>query len=223
MRRRRAGFTLIELLVVVAIIAVLVSLLLPALSRGKEFARGAACVSNLRQLALAVHLYADESEDRFPAVWDASVGNGQNSGSDGWMYFMSFGAPTRFDPSRGSLYRFAENANLFECPDDRARSGDSYAMNALLSKATATAGFHAGIALSMLRSASSTCLFLEEAAPQTVNADSTNDSYHDPRNDHVTGRHRRGANFAFTDGHVSHLRTNEVRYPNVEGDPRFEP
>jgi len=223
MRCRAAGFTLIELLVVIAIIAILAALLLPALSQAKESARGAACASNLRQLGIAVHLYADESEDRFPAIWDAGVGNGQNSGADGWMYFMSFGAPTRFDPSRGSLYRFAENAKVFECPSDRALSGDSYAMNARLSKTTATAGFHEGIAVSAVSAASSTFLFLEEAAPQTVNGDSTNDSYHDPRNDRVTGRHRSGANFAFADGHVSHLRTNAVRYPNPGGDPRFEP
>jgi prepilin-type processing-associated H-X9-DG protein len=139
------------------------------------------------------------------------------------MFFMSFGAPTRFDPVRGSLYRFAENAKVFECPSDRALSGDSYAINAKLSKATATIGFYEGIPASALTASSSTFLFLEEAAPQAVNGDSTNDSYHDPRNDRVTGRHRRGADFAFGDGHVSRLATNAVRYPNPGGDPRFEP
>jgi prepilin-type N-terminal cleavage/methylation domain-containing protein/prepilin-type processing-associated H-X9-DG protein len=220
---KRSGFTLIELLVVIAIIAILAALLLPALSQAKEWARRTACASNLRQLSLAVRMYADESDDRLPGVWDASVGNGRDSGADGWMFFMNFGAPTRFDPSRGSLYYYAENPNVFQCPSDRALSGDSYAMNALLSKATATVGFHAGISESALTAPSSTFLFLEEAAPQTVNGDSTNDSYHDPRNDRVTSRHRGTANFAFCDGHVSHLKPTAVRFPNPDGDPRFEP
>jgi prepilin-type N-terminal cleavage/methylation domain-containing protein/prepilin-type processing-associated H-X9-DG protein len=223
MRPNRAAFTLIELLVVIAIIAILAALLLPALSQAKESARKAACLNNLRQLVLAVQMYADESDDKFPNVWEASVGNGNDSGADGWMFFLSFGAPTRFDPTRGSLYRYAENAKVFECPSDHALSGDSYALNARLSKATATVGFHEGISSSAVAAPAATFLLLEEAAPQTVNADSTNDSYHDPRNDHVTGRHRRGADFAFCDGHVSYLRTNLVRYPNPTGDPRFEP
>ncbi|HWN94534.1 MAG TPA: DUF1559 domain-containing protein [Methylomirabilota bacterium] len=177
--RRRAGFTLIELLVVIAMIAILAALLLPALSQAKESARSAACLNNLRQLAFAVHMYADESEGKFPNVWDASVGNGNNSGADGWMYFMNFGAPTRFDPSRGSLFRFSENPKVFQCPADRALSGDSYAINAKLSEATSTVGFYSGLSVSAVRSSSSTFLFLEEAAPQAINGDSTNDSYHD--------------------------------------------
>ena len=63
---KRGGFTLIELLVVIAIIAILASLLLPARASSKDKAKGIACVSNLKQLGLAVRMYSDENDGKLP-------------------------------------------------------------------------------------------------------------------------------------------------------------
>ena len=69
-RRRAAAFTLVELLVVIGIIAILVAILMPALSRAKESARRVQCLSNLRQLGMAVMMYTQDNKGRFPGAWD---------------------------------------------------------------------------------------------------------------------------------------------------------
>ena len=64
--RRGSGFTLVELLVTIAIIALLAGLLLPALASAKQAGRKASCISNLRQLGIAVHAYASDFNGNIP-------------------------------------------------------------------------------------------------------------------------------------------------------------
>lgn len=66
---RYRGFTLIELLVVISIIALLVAVLLPALRAARDSARNVQCLSNLRQIGLAIHSYATEHQDYMPAAF----------------------------------------------------------------------------------------------------------------------------------------------------------
>ncbi len=73
MMHRRTAFTLIELLVVISIIALLMAILMPALSRVRKQAKGVYCLNNLREIGVAMHVYAQENSDFIPRALDHKV------------------------------------------------------------------------------------------------------------------------------------------------------
>lgn len=75
---RETGFTLIELLVSISIIALLIAILLPALSNARAAALGVQCASNQRQVGLAANMYLTDWHGRWPGYWGASSGQGSN-------------------------------------------------------------------------------------------------------------------------------------------------
>lgn len=129
--RYGAGFTLIELLVVISIIALLISILLPALGAARDAARGVQCLSMQRQLGVAHQLYSDASNDFMVTVWGTdpsiglwmqndlftdAVGWDDRNGNNGWLWPVDYLCPM---------------SNEADLPDaqGRARMAESYAMN----------------------------------------------------------------------------------------------
>src|SRR5882757_5599030 len=105
------AFTLNELLVVIAIIAILAALLLPALARSKDTAARILCLSNLRQVGLAIHLYAEDNNDTFPVAWSWPIFGGQLGTSP--IYSSNL-----YGPTNRPLDAFA-SPNVFYCPRDK--------------------------------------------------------------------------------------------------------
>jgi prepilin-type N-terminal cleavage/methylation domain-containing protein len=93
--RRRAGFTLVELLVVIGIIAVLISLLLPALNKAREAAKRTQCLSNLHQIHMMLVMYAGQYKDQVPLGYS---GSGTAAGTETSNYWLSRPATGSWDP-----------------------------------------------------------------------------------------------------------------------------
>jgi general secretion pathway protein G len=123
MKINSRGFTLIELLVVIAIIAIMASLLLPALSRSKEQARFTQCLSNLRQIGAGIMLYADDNRSKFPPSHVLEP-NGKRKNN---VYALGGKDPRTLEnlcspsPEIRPLYPYLKRSEVFRCAADKGQ------------------------------------------------------------------------------------------------------
>jgi prepilin-type N-terminal cleavage/methylation domain-containing protein/prepilin-type processing-associated H-X9-DG protein len=187
-RPARAGFTLVELLVVIAIIAVLAAILFPVMAQARAKARSAQCISDLRQVALALRMYVDDNDGctpppRYPTVpysafYDADSG-------PTCMVWWDLVLP------------YTRSTDLFYCPLLR-RSTFGYFGNALLTDGRSEVGSHVELCTHP-----SQTIFCTEVADlvRLVSPIESECTCEVPE----SFRHHGRLNTAFVDGHVKSL------------------
>ena len=175
---RHRGFTLIELLVVIAIIAILAAILFPVFARAREKARQSACLSNVKQIGLAIMMYTEDYDELLPGYQQAGV------------YWWDI------------LNPYMKNRGILVCPDKidwnygHATDKSGYGLNEDIFTADAAAK----VSLASVQSPSET---IGAADKDQGNARCIGNSFSAsvtwPYN--VGTRHNDGANFLFMDGH----------------------
>src|SRR5687768_14294435 len=125
---RRKAFTLVELLVVIGIIAVLIGILIPTLTKARQQSLNTKCASNLRQIGIAVHAWASENKGSLPPRFREGV---QPYYQPFWSYLaqdINAGGNPKPRYAFGSMWekKFLANPEVFYCPGGRAHPDHNY-------------------------------------------------------------------------------------------------
>ena len=216
--RSRSGFTLVELLVVIGIIALLISILLPALGQARQQAQAIACASNMRQLYYATVSYCAENKDRLPKAAALQTPEGDAN------YMYSFVVPQTGVASfkQGSIYKFISpsidiRARVMKCPGDNEelpRLGSrvdiqrnfSYSYNIQVNytnfgRTTNITAKSPTLKLGQILHPANKILIFEERAPN----DGECYILYNDLDDIASERHGHMGNHMFADGHIERL------------------
>jgi prepilin-type N-terminal cleavage/methylation domain-containing protein len=217
--QRRRGFTLVELLVVIGIIALLISILMPAMRKARQAAYEVSCASNLRQVMMGVHMFANEHKGHLPG------GHYDRANPDPEKRDWIFGAepwgtlnPDRV-PQEGTVFRYMnKDVNVFRCPALSPAPGEHHDSNGRFDyamflsfagakitniKGTARYRHTSGIVVEV-----HTPVLVEEDPARHMNTLSK-DSGH-ASIDSLSHQHRKGCNYASIDGSVHWFKEDVV-------------
>lgn len=216
---KRTGFTLIELLVVIAIIAILAAILFPVFAQAREKARQTACLSNEKQIGLAMMQYVQDNDETWPAqAKDAmALADSGIAGANPYNW-------------RDSVYPYIKNLQIWLCPSDRpngplkvATPNVGYHMNGNLITPTGTtdAQIVAPSNLMILRETGSALVF-DRAYLRPVRGQCDGVVSYDRTHKGSFEIHFDGFNLLFADGHAKYYKpTNQQHlsmFPQDEGD-----
>lgn len=226
------AFTLIEILVVLAIVAILASLLLPALSAGKAKARQTACASNLKQLALASQMYAADNGGKLVENHPAY------QIPDNWVV-GSMKVPSESTNTlclrQGQLFPYASQPPVYHCPSDMAETDGrphvrSYSMNGWIGSRymetqSHALGYRTFVKDSELSAAGPAALWMIAGEDASTLDDAwflvTMDDSR-PFASHPAMAHRGEYNLNFADGHVETFPLSAPESRRVGGHDSFD-